>query len=616
MNEYKLEIETTNFNLHTTHFPQTLGTDQKGQRVSIVDVINRSSTEEYHQSVLKLRSIEDEKLRKRSKYEFPCITPHVVVAGGAEKDNIIEETNMLLCDWDFALGEVAREKFPTIAKVLGKYMLFNRFSISGTGVHTLLLIEDPKKRIDYIEAIDAYFKELGFQQDPMFRNPVQKVIITSGDGQMLNSKPVPFTGSFDDVAPVTVTTKSVRQRNSRASRKKDKENPIKITTEFLKNKYRIVRDTLTGNVTVNGKVLDEQILSTLIMDALLEGHVANKELISIFIKSGYVIVENRFQNFTKKYEHLYPSDMIKRLSQSLIVESIPPGYPNFVEDGLRLWLVKLVAQLEEPTANEIALFLVGGQGIGKSYFFSHVLPPELSDLYAEISFSSSREFKLATTRYIIIADDELKSRITEIDFVKSILSNPYVNVRKLYDVLDFNYRKIASFAGTSNDPQLLNDPSGNRRFLILMLKGVDREMYASVDKVALLMEAYRLYKSGFELEPSKEFLKALEINSKQFEVLNVAEELLINHFPAADPENDPADIWFWWPCNHLVAKLNSLSNVKVKEYHVGVALKKMKYPAKYMQINNSKLRVYAIKPAYPHEWGGDLPPIDSSSWQG
>lgn len=615
MEKFKLKVDEK-YVTYVTLFPKVIGSDDKGTVVSIEDVINTTSTPEHDAATRRVGTIENKKTRDRYKKKFPCVAPAVLLEGGAEIKHILQWTNLMLIDTDFLNSNVAKEKFPVIAEILKEHLIYQRYSISLTGIHTLILIENREKRLEYLDSINDHFKKFGFEIDLQFRNPVQKAILSPSINQILNDAPIAFDGRFKETGAIITERESIQQRSS--GEKKKKVNPYAESIKYLSQKYKVVRDSLSGKVTVNGELLNENIISTMIMDAVLNGFFANKEFISHWVSSRFVQVTNRFDELVKKYSHLLNSTgHITKLASSLVVISVPPSYPNFVQDTLRLWLVKMVAQLYERKANDIAIFLVGPQNIGKTSFFQFLLPLELRDLYVEAAFKNDREYKALLIKNILVVDDELKSRIQDIEFVKSTLTNPYVFHRKLYVEDGFSYPRLATFGGTSNDQQMLADPSGNRRFVILQISKIERSVYESVDKAALLLEAYTLYRNGFNLETPDDLVKAIQLNSHQFEVLSVAEEILIDKFPPANPDVDPRNIWHWWPVSHLVKVVNEERNPKIKEFHVGVALKKLKYVSKYMQVGPSKLRVYAIRPTNGMEWGhiidcdvNDLPPLE------
>jgi hypothetical protein len=609
MEQFKLNVDATKFKIAVTYFRKTIGQESVCVKVAIDELINKSSTTEYINSVEELRKIDDDNERDKAKSEFPCFTPHAILRDGATTTDIVDETNFLFGDADFRQRSDSESQFPIIQGILEPHLIFLRYSITGRGLHFLILIDDPAKRVQYIDLINEKLKPFGYQLDEHFRdNIVQKAIVTSGKDQFLNSNPIPFAGVFNEstTVPATVSTKKVEQRKSsgRNETKEKKPNFYRGLVGFLQKRYTITRDDLTGIVRVNGRVLNDEILNSLTHDALMNEHYCTKDHITMWVNSLYVSKTHAFNDFIKKYEHLHPTGNIEKLAKTLIVEPVLPKYPNFVEDAVKYWLVKMVAQVYEEQANELGLFFVGPQNIGKTEWFRRLFPSELKPLFAEIPFKVDKDFKVACSKYLLIFDDELKGKKAEdSDALKRIFSAVYVNVRKVYGTTDYSYKKIASFCGAGNDPQILKDPSGNRRFICLLLKNINRTLYNETEKVSLFKEVYDLYKGGFDLETPQKLVDAIQESSAPFEVHSIEEEILLDQYPPARPGVDDPQSIYWWPVFHLLEVMNKDRSVKLREYQTAIALRKLNYPSKYQQVGRSKLRVYAVRLAVGGDYG-------------
>ena len=70
------------------------------------------------------------------------------------------------------------------------------------------------------------------------------------------------------------------------------------------------------------------------------------------------------------------------------------------------------------------------------------------------------------TKKWIILDDEYggKSKREE-KRLKEITSKAWINIREPYGRVSVDLRRLSVFCGTSNESQILNDPTGNRRIL-------------------------------------------------------------------------------------------------------------------------------------------------------
>ena len=140
------------------------------------------------------------------------------------------------------------------------------------------------------------------------------------------------------------------------------------------------------------------------------------------------------------------------------------------------WFLSMVAhwmELDSEHGNSTTPLLVGGQGCGKSTFCLNLLPPVLRPYYTDsIDFGNRRGAELALHRYALINIDEFDSvKSSHQSFLKHILQKAVVNTRLPYQSASRNLRRYATFIATSNNYDLLTDPTGSRRFICVEVKG-------------------------------------------------------------------------------------------------------------------------------------------------
>ena len=116
--------------------------------------------------------------------------------------------------------------------------------------------------------------------------------------------------------------------------------------------------------------------------------------------------------------------------------------------------------------------LVGAQGTRKSTFCRDLIPPELRGYYTDsIDFSRKRDAEMYLNRFALINIDEFDQvTLTQQGFLKHILQKPVVNLRKPHGSSVQELQRYASFIATSNQKDLLTDPSGSRRFICIEVK--------------------------------------------------------------------------------------------------------------------------------------------------
>ena len=198
------------------------------------------------------------------------------------------------------------------------------------------------------------------------------------------------------------------------------------------------------------------------------------------------------------------------------------------------WMLALVAQwMGKNTvfANGVAPLLISEeQGWLKSTFCKSLMPAALQGYYTDqvdLSTSGSLEKKLAVMGLINLDEfDRLSPR--SMAKLKNLMQLSSLNMRQAYRNNYSQLPRIASFIGTSNRKDLLDDPTGSRRFLCVE---VERRIDCSDIN---LTQIYAQLKS--ELEAGERYWftseeeQEIQQHNEAFYQLHPEEELFRNHF--------------------------------------------------------------------------------------
>ena len=103
-------------------------------------------------------------------------------------------------------------------------------------------------------------------------------------------------------------------------------------------------------------------------------------------------------------------------------------------------------------------------------------------------------------------DDEMggKSKQDEKRF-KELTSKQVFSIRAPYARTNEDYKRLAVLCGTSNDKDVINDPTGNTRIFPVNIIKLNHSMYNAIDKDELFIEIIKAYESGenYELSPDE-----------------------------------------------------------------------------------------------------------------
>ncbi len=160
----------------------------------------------------------------------------------------------------------------------------------------------------------------------------------------------------------------------------------------------------------------------------------------------------------------------------LLAGTVPCDVPQFPR-WFRMWFIYMVAQgmgQIRTYGNSTVLLLVSPQGDNKSTFCRRLVPDHLQWAYCDnLLLSEKKQVLQAMHQFLLINLDEFNQISPGIQegFLKNLVQLPSVKIKRPYGRHVEVFPRRASFIGTANEPNLLSDPTGSRRFIILPLKG-------------------------------------------------------------------------------------------------------------------------------------------------
>jgi len=227
------------------------------------------------------------------------------------------------------------------------------------------------------------------------------------------------------------------------------------------------------------------------------------------IKDGLDIIVKR-NAFNPVWEYLEKLnwDGVKRLD-SLLIDYLNCPDEKYVREVTRKTLVAGVKRIYEPGCKfDNVLVLVGTQGCGKS-----TLVKKLGKLWFSDSFSTvqgKEAFEQLQGKWILELAELSGLKKAEVNAVKHFTSKQEDSFRVAYGKRTETFPRQNIFIGTTNDPDFLQDPTGNRRFWPVdtgekysaKLSVWEDLTDAVVDQI--WAEAVYLYKAGEKLHLDRE----------------------------------------------------------------------------------------------------------------
>lgn len=248
--------------------------------------------------------------------------------------------------------------------------------------------------------------------------------------------------------------------------------------EFMKRRYQLRRNTIKGIVEYRElksfhfdfRPMTKEGMNGITLNAITEGISAWDADVKRYVESDRIYVYNPIEEYLSSLPAWDGQDRIRALANRIKCNN--PRWP----DLFYTWFLSMVAhwqQKDREHANSTLPLLVGNQGCGKSTFCMNILPPELREYYTDsIDFSKRRDVELALNRFALINMDEFDSISPSYQgFMKHIIQKAVVQTRRPHGTATEQLRRYATFIATSNNFDLLTDPTGSRRFICIEVEG-------------------------------------------------------------------------------------------------------------------------------------------------
>lgn len=317
---------------------------------------------------------------------------------------------------------------------------------------------------------------------------------------------------------------------------------------FISDEYLVRRNTILGVCEIRKKNSDysefesitKHTVASITREAIKQGLEIKKTDVQLILDSSYAVDYNPIEDYldnTGKWDgHDYIGDFARRIKSSN-----PLFYNHFHK-----WFVGMVAtwkNVDKMHGNSLMPVLIGTQGCGKSTFCRMILPPQLLYAFAErMPLSSGPEMERAMGRFLLVNLDEFdQMNARRQAILKNVIQSPQGKVRKLYSNNIIDVRRYASFIGTTNQLDVLCDPTGSRRYICTEVQGLI-DVDTPVNYQQMYAQAVEELREGYIYWLTKEEELALELENAKFRQVSPMMQLFSTYFRKAE-ENEADAIW-------------------------------------------------------------------------
>lgn len=289
-----------------------------------------------------------------------------------------------------------------------------------------------------------------------------------------------------------------------------------------------------------------------------------------------------FENLPKNEDE---TDYIQQLA-----DTVTTTKQDLWRTCFKKWFVAMVAcVLDEKQVNQTVIVFSGKQGLGKTTWMEKLMPKQLKEyIFSGTINPNNKDTLIHLAECMLINLDELENlNRSEIGSLKEIITKTHIRMRKAYGHNNENMPRRASFAGSVNTAQFLNDTTGSRRFLCFEVENIEYTHNIDINKV--YAQALKLHKENFRHWFNQEEIKEINQNNEQYQLRSPEEELLLTWFNVADRET--ANNFLTTTQIAVVLSEKAKMNITDSTVHkLGKALKKHGY----LRLKKSGVYAYAV----------------------
>jgi predicted P-loop ATPase len=195
----------------------------------------------------------------------------------------------------------------------------------------------------------------------------------------------------------------------------------------------------------------------------------------------------------------------------------------------RKWFTGLVVNLiVDEKANQQCFVIIGRQGIFKTTWLHSIIPVHLRMDYlysGQFDFENKDHKKYCAFKMMIDLDELQGFTKADHNSLKSVLTDPKVELRLPYAKHDTKAWRRASFCGSSNNAQFLSDETGSRRFLPFNIENIKIDRGFPIEN--MYAQALALYKNGFQYFFDQKDEAEVQKRNEDFHDVSIEEELII-----------------------------------------------------------------------------------------
>lgn len=401
------------------------------------------------------------------------------------------------------------------------------------------------------------------------------------------------TLSISPNGEISEQSKSIKSSEDDTDEEEEKLSFIDRLETFLNYRYSFRYNVVSGKLEYKAtkatlwKPVTDFVENSVLREILKAKVKCNINTLRNLLRSDYCEQFDPFKNyFDNLSNNEDETDYITELANTITTTK-----QDLWQVCFKKWFVAMVACVTNDKAiNQTVIVFSGKQGVGKTTWIEKLIPKPLKDyMFSGTINPNNKDTLIHLAECMLINLDELENlNRTEIGTLKELITKTHIRMRKAYGHNNETLPRRASFAGSVNTAQFLNDTTGSRRFLCFEVEHI--EYTHNIDINQAYAQARQLYKDGFRYWFNQEEIKEINLNNEQYQIRSPEEELLLTWFEIAD--RDTANNFL--NTTQIATKLAERAKLNITDGTVmklGKALKKHGY----LRLSKKSGYVYAVR---------------------
>jgi hypothetical protein len=326
---------------------------------------------------------------------------------------------------------------------------------------------------------------------------------------------------------------------SKEAEDSDEDSVLEALEIYISNNFNLRMNEVTGYLEQGNKQMSPGDLNSIFISAKKLIPKLDYPLMMRLLKSDFIKTYNPFYEFLgsdgiavdlppmpeEDEDKIWSSPLIDELSKTIVNDN--EAYTKYF---LRKWFVSMISAMHKVHSPLLLALLGEKHGTGKTEWFRRLLPKEMQIYYAESKLDKEKDDELLMCENILIVDDELGGKSKrDNEKLKNLTSKQYFSLRRPYGDHNEKILRLALLGGTSNKLSIISD-NANRRIIPIEVHDIDKKLYNSINKKDLFLEAFRLYKDGFDWRVNIVDQNLLNKDIDNYKMVTSERELISKYF--------------------------------------------------------------------------------------